>query len=90
MPFEVSVFVEVTGENCFNADSDSVLTQVTELGIEGAVPLEMLTAEVKSKLHGKSLERSKQKGAKKDQEGVVSVVQADDSQASSTNFPPSK
>jgi hypothetical protein len=60
--------------------------QVTELGIEGVVPPEMLPAEVRSKLHGKSLERSKQKGAKKDQEEVASVVQADDTQVSLVTF----
>ncbi|CAM6117072.1 unnamed protein product [Calypogeia fissa] len=59
-------------------------SRVTDLGVEGAVPPEMLPPEVRAKLHGKNLERSKQKGAKKDQEGVASVVQADDTQINGT------
>ncbi|BFI29259.1 THO complex subunit 1 [Marchantia polymorpha subsp. ruderalis] len=55
-------------------------SRVAEQGIEGVVPLELLPAEVRAKLHGKNLERAKQKGAKKEEEGVASVVSADDSQ----------
>ncbi|KAL2636416.1 hypothetical protein R1flu_007895 [Riccia fluitans] len=55
-------------------------SRVTELGIEGVVPLELLPPDVRTKLHGKSLERAKQKGTKKEDEGVASVVHADDGQ----------
>ncbi|CAM6097860.1 unnamed protein product [Calypogeia fissa] len=69
----------------FSAKQDlEGFSRVTDLGVEGAVPPEMLPPEVRAKLHGKNLERSKQKGAKKDQEGVASVVQADDTQINGT------
>ncbi|KAL3676036.1 hypothetical protein R1sor_025984 [Riccia sorocarpa] len=55
-------------------------SRVTELGIEGVVPLELLPPDVRTKLHGKSLERAKQKGTKKEEEGVASAVHADDGQ----------
>lgn len=49
--------------------------QFTDLGIEGVVPPELLTPEVRSKLHGKPSERSKR--SKREDESKGANIQPD-------------
>ncbi|KAJ7567876.1 hypothetical protein O6H91_01G011000 [Diphasiastrum complanatum] len=55
-------------------------SRFTDSGIEGVVPPELLPPEVRSKLHGKSLER-KHRAAKKEEDVAASAPQAQDTQA---------
>lgn len=55
-------------------------SRFTEHGIEGVVPPELLTPEVRVRYHGKSTERSKQRGIKKEEDTKGGNSQAEDVQ----------